>query len=383
MRTAAALICLIAASPAGAHDSVVPLNGEEPHDHAHASDGIWDLLLPDAEAYADITVDGNSRRIRANGYPDKAPGTFPNRNNPHSISKKNYNLKVPLNPKNNGRATNAQGAVFGIAINGVVMDPGTAEYWNNDRRSGWNYEALGGACQLGLDKYNAHVQPDGTYHYHGIPTGVLAAQGGSSAPALLGFAADGFPIYGPYGYSNPQAPSRVAKLSSSYRVKSGTRPDGPGGRYDGKFTQDWAYVAGAGDLDACNGRFAVTPEYPQGTYHYVLTESFPFIPRCWMGTPDSSFSRLKRGGGGQRRGDLKNGPETPDQAPAIDFAAFSDNSAATITLVQHHGGRPPRFLPGGRPPPPGAGRGPGQGPRNGLGPQGGNRPGGRGPCSGS
>lgn len=336
-----------------------------------------ELLVPEAEASADITVDGNSRRIRANGYPIKKPGTFPNRNNPHSISKKNYNLKIPLNPRKTGRATNAQGSVFGIAINGVVMDPGTAEYWQNNRRSGWNYEALGGACKLGLDTYNAHVQPDGSYHYHGIPTGILASEGGRSVPALIGWAADGFPIYGPYGYSKSEQTSAVKKLKSSYRIKSGTRPSGPGERYNGKFTQDWAYVAGAGDLDQCNGRVAVTPEYPNGTYHYVLTDSFPYIPRCWMGAPDSSFKRLKR------RADVQSdeaesqfaalAADPATNRPTIGFTAMSDNREEALTLIQAQGGHRPRFLQGGhRPPPPGAG--PRQGQR---------RQGGRSPCSGS
>ncbi|MGV2975542.1 YHYH protein [Roseibium alexandrii] len=377
MRTTAFLICALAASPAVAHDSSAPLTGEEALEHHHLGEGVLELLVPEAEASADITVDGNSRRIRANGYPIKKPGTFPNRNNPHSISKKNYNLKIPLNPRKTGRPTNAQGSVFGIAINGVVMDPGTAEYWQNNRRSGWNYETLGGACKLGLDTYNAHVQPDGTYHYHGIPTGVLASEGGRSVPALIGWAADGFPIYGPYGYSKSEQTSAVKKLKSSYRIKTGNRPSGPGGRYNGKFTQDWAYVAGAGDLDECNGRVAVTPEYPNGTYHYVLTDSFPYIPRCWMGAPDSSFKRLKR------RADVQSdeagsqfaalAADAATNRPTIGFTAMSDNSEEALTLIQAQGGHRPRFLQGGhRPPPPGAG--PRQGQR---------RQGGRSPCSGS
>jgi len=377
MRTTAFLICALAASPAAAHDSSAPLAGEADVKHRHLSDELLEFLVPEAEAFADIIVDGNQRRIHADGYPIKAPGTFPNRNNPHSISKKNYNLKVPLAPRKTGRAANAQGAVFGIAINGVVMDPGTAEYWQNNRRSGWNYEAMGGACKLGLDKYNAHVQPDGTYHYHGIPTGVLAAEGGSSVPALIGWAADGFPIYGPNGYTNPQQKSAVKKLTSSYRVKSGTRPSGPGGRYNGKFTQDWTYVEGAGDLDQCNGRFAVTPEYPKGTYHYVLTDSFPYIPRCWMGAPDGSFKRLKRRadvGAGETDTDSQFAALADDTGTAsetIGFTSLSDNSDAALTLIQAQGGRPPKFLSGHRPPPPGEGRGQGR------------RQGGRGPCSGS
>ena len=381
MRISIALAGVLIAAPVAAHDSMAPLEGEQAVEQTHVMEEVWNLLLPKAEASADISVDSNYRHIHADGYPVKPPGKFPNRGNPHSISKKNYNLKVPLVPHKNSSATRAQGAVFGIAVNGVVMDPGTAEFWQNDRRSGWNYEALGGACKLGLDRYNAHVQPDGTYHYHGIPTGVMASKDGKSVPALLGFAADGFPIYGPYGYSDPKRNSGLKKLNSSYRVKKGNRPGGPGGRYNGKFTQDWAYVAGAGDLDQCNGRFAATPEYPNGTYHYVLTDAFPFIPRCWMGNPDSSFMRLKRGG---MRGEIQN----ESDLPTVDFAALSDNSEAAVVLVQAQGGHPPRFLHGGRPPPPGlgSGHGPGFGSRNG-GPPPGARPeagrGGRSPCSGS
>ena len=374
MRLSLALAGLLIAMPAAAHDSTQPLNGEEPVEHKHLGDEIWGLILPEAEASADMSIDGGYRRIHGNGYPNKPPGQFPNRNNPHSISRKNYNLKVPVSPRKNSGATMTQGGVFGIAVNGVVMDPATAEFWQNDRRSGWNYEALGGACKLGLDKYNAHVQPDGTYHYHGIPTGVLADSGGRSVPALLGFAADGFPIYGPYGYSDPNGKSSVKKLKSSYRVKSGNRQGGPGGRYNGKFTQDWAYVAGSGDLDQCNGRVAATPEFPDGTYHYVLTDTFPFIPRCWMGSPDNSFLRLKRQG-------MRGGMQEEDGQSTVDFAALTDNTEAAVTLIQAQGGRPPKFLPGGRPPPPGAGRPPRQGGRQG-GPQAGARPGGHSPCSG-
>ena len=82
-------------------------------------------------------------------------------------------------------------------------------------------------------------------------------------------------------------------MRASYRLKPGQRPGGPGGSYDGRFTADYEYVKGSGDLDECNGRFGVTPEFPQGTYHYYLTEEFPYIGRLWRGTPDPSF--FKRG----------------------------------------------------------------------------------------
>ncbi|MFT5425635.1 MAG: hypothetical protein ACI9ZT_000567 [Gammaproteobacteria bacterium] len=169
---------------------------------------------------------------------------------------------------------------------------------------------------LGLDKNNAHVQPNGAYHYHSIPLGIVERFDYRNQPVLLGYAADGFPIYRPYGYSNPvDRDSALIELHSGHRIKKGTRPDGPGGRYDGTYTRDYEYVNGLGDLDQCNGRTGVTPEYPNGTYHYIITNQFPFIPRCWMGSGDSSFQKgsgndQQRSGapengrsGGQRQGD--------------------------------------------------------------------------------
>ena len=85
--------------------------------------------------------------------------------------------------------------------------------------------------------------------------------------------------------------SALKRALPSYRLKAGARPDGPGGAHDGTFGKDWAYVAGSGDLDECNGRMGKTPEFPAGTYYYVLTDDYPFVPRLWRGTPDSSFSR--------------------------------------------------------------------------------------------
>jgi hypothetical protein len=51
----------------------------------------------------------------------------------------------------------------------------------------------------------------------------------------------------------------------------------------GTFVSDWNYVAGSGDLDDCNGRFGVTPEFPTGIYHYYATDTYPYLPRCFKG----------------------------------------------------------------------------------------------------
>jgi hypothetical protein len=122
----------------------------------------------------------------------------------------------------------------------------------------------------------------------------------------VGWAADGFPIYDYHAYAKADdASSAIKELHSSYKLKKGTRPggeDGPGGAYDGTYTQDYEYVVGSGDLDEFNGRFGVTPEFPGGTYYYVITGEFPFIMRGFKGTPDVSFAKNDRPPGGPGRG---------------------------------------------------------------------------------
>ncbi len=249
-----------------------------------------------------ITEENGYRVIASNGIPDHATGQFPNVNNPNTISPQRYNFMVPLHPKKAITATYrpTYAGVFGIALNGVPFDPGTAETWNGDRT--WTYEALSGFFAgrggLGVDDSLAHVQPGGAYHYHGLPYAFLKKRGYTTHPTLVGYAADGYPMYADYGYADAAKPgSGIKKLKSSYRIKSGNRQGGPGGVYDGSFAQDYEFVKGLGDLDASNGRTGVTPEYPKGTYYYVLTDTFPFVPRLLAGDSDPSFSR--RGPGGQ------------------------------------------------------------------------------------
>jgi hypothetical protein len=263
-----------------------------------------------------ITVEGDYRIIRANGLPDHAPGQFPNRGNPNRIAAQNYNFRVPLHPQTNTQPTRLGMYPFGVAVNGVVFDPGAAEWWNGDRN--WQYEPMGGAINLGVDQNNAHVQPGGAYHYHAIPVGLMnKLTGGKSKMALVGWAADGFPIYGPWSFSDAKSTnSALKKMKSSYRVKSGARTGGPGGNYDGSFVADYEFVNGAGDLDECNGRFGCTAEFPQGMYYYVLTEDWPFIPRQFRGTPDSSFFR-KGPPGGFRRGGPPGGARRAARSAAV------------------------------------------------------------------
>jgi len=245
-----------------------------------------------------ITVTGGERLIVANGLPDHAPGQFPNRGNPNTISTQDYNFHLPSRPQTNAVPSDGRGWWFGVALNGVPFEPGTGEFWNGRRE--WNYEAIGGSINLGLDQNNAHVQPTGAYHYHGLPIGLITKLGGDGAKMLLvGWAADGFPIYTSRGHSSAMdAKSPLKKMRSGWQLKKGERSGGPSGKPDGSFTADYEFVPGSGDLDECNGRFGVTPEFPSGTYHYYITAEFPFLGRTFRGPPDASFSKRMGGPGG-------------------------------------------------------------------------------------
>ncbi len=102
-----------------------------------------------------------------------------------------------------------------------------------------------------------------------------------------------------HGFANGRdAGGGIKEFKSSYRVNKGDRPDGfgdPGGKYDGTFVVDYEFIKDAGDLDACNGKRVTTPDFPDGTYAYFLTQDWPVIPRCFNAAPDRSFAK-RRGG---------------------------------------------------------------------------------------
>lgn len=249
---------------------------------------------PVTQSRVAINEQSNYRIIQSNGISQHKTGAFPNSGNPNRISEQKHEYRVPLNPQLADKVTHSRMGGFGIAVNGVMFDPGAAETF--ETAQDWHYEALSGAVPLGIDANHAHVQPTGKYHYHGKPTGLMQKLGvnPSQHSPLIGWAADGFPIYALYGYKNGKnAQGGIQKMTSSSRVKSGQRPGGslPSGNYDGTFVKDYEYIAGSGTLDECNGRMTVTPEFPQGTYAYFLTDKFPVVPRCFKGTPSQDFAR--------------------------------------------------------------------------------------------
>jgi hypothetical protein len=305
-----------------------------------------------------IGVKAEFRTIVSNGWPDHAPGAFPRRGNPNTATPQRYEFRVPVQPEAQANPVRSGGYWWGVAVNGVPFEPGTAETWQNDRSSGWRYEAATGFLDLGLDEHHAHVQPTGAYHYHAMPTGLVERLGGDDKEMrLIGWAADGFPLYTHTAPTDPQnLSSPLKKLHSSYQLKAGVRPDGPGGGHDGRFTADFEYVKGSGDLDECNGRTGVTPEFPDGTYYYCVTEQFPFLPRFWRGLPDESFAKggpPPGGGPGGRRPFGGPGPDGPPGFPmpplwkvldkngdgALDAAEIGQAPAALRTLDANQDGR--------------------------------------------
>jgi len=84
---------------------------------------------------------------------------------------------------------------------------------------------------------------------------------------IIGWAFDGHPIYGPYGYSNIEG-GTIKELESGYELDPSL--DRPTGFPDGFFVEDYSFVNN-GDLDEHNGRFTKTPDYPNGVYAYFTT----------------------------------------------------------------------------------------------------------------
>jgi len=249
------------------------------------------------------TCNGTSRVLAANGVPDHDVGTFPNADNPNTISAQVVAATFTLAPTATNVATQLGGSagVIAFVLNGVKIDAGTNGGCNDadtacdlgNPAGQWRIEALGQTnFKFGTDSNNAHVQPGGAYHYHGMPEGFVAARGGNATRmTLVGWAADGFPIYARYGYSvAADAESAIKLIKGSYRHKAMPDANRPAVTLYpmGTFQQDYEYVAGLGDLDECNGRTGVTPEFPKGIYHYYATDTYPFLQRCVKGAVSGS-----------------------------------------------------------------------------------------------
>ncbi len=253
--------------------------------------------------------------VEATGCPDYLCGPFNGDGNPSFPSNQNRIIVIPRtptpNPGSSANSYNNLGAM-GYLINGVaIFNAGDGMSYNN--QGVWNRNAIVMENEgFGCDRSHPAM---GNLHNHQIPMGFNYSVAGTqsdicdcfpsdglftAAPAqhspLIGFAADGYPIYGPYAYANVDGTGGIALMTPSYQVRNitarthyadGTNvTDGPAISAAwplGAFYEDYEFIANSGTLDYYNGRFAITPEYPCGTYAYYTTMEangnalFPYV----------------------------------------------------------------------------------------------------------
>ena len=271
--------------------------------------------------------------VRANGVPSYITGPFPA--NPSITTSQNAIFKISRIPvQNTGTPTNTSGGNIGIFINGVALfDYRDGVAWNTATNSpcggpgnppcpggplatlDWNRDAIP-AERAGFDCAKGHPAM-GNYHHHQNPSAfnldlnvistvcnLYAADGlyvidSTTHSPLIGYAYDGFPIYGAYGYADTNGTGGITRIKSGYHLRNiTTRTTSPTGvtvpagpavstTYPlGYYREDYEYIAAPGQLDVLdvhNGRFCVTPEYPNGIYCYFATvdanwnSAYPYV----------------------------------------------------------------------------------------------------------
>jgi YHYH protein len=209
----------------------------------------WHAKLADEGAVGwtsqrSTAISGASRRITGNGLPAHETGIYPIQSsdpayqydgNPNHIESQDVDDAVPLNPKLASKPSCTNMGPIGIMTTG-------AQLYNA-------LDALGrdAAAHEVLDKCGGHPDPSGTYHYH-APSACMSDPG-TGHSHLLGYALDGFGIYGVRGTNG-------SVLSSA-------------------------------NLDACHGHSHAV-EWNGKTvvmYHYHMTYDFPYSIGCYRGTP--------------------------------------------------------------------------------------------------
>jgi hypothetical protein len=144
--------------------------------------------------------------------------------------------------------------------------------------------------QQSLDPTIGIVTPTGVVEYLTDPR-LLYTKNSSEHSPILGFAFDGCPIYGPYGFANSDGSGGVILNTSSWQLSATQRLDKTGqpivnglqlaqfATPTGQYIEDYQYVYKSGTLDEHNGRYCVTPEYPNGVYAYfIAVNPNTFVP---------------------------------------------------------------------------------------------------------
>ncbi|MBK6777298.1 MAG: YHYH protein [Flavobacteriales bacterium] len=218
--------------------------------------------------------------------------------NPNDAGDQDWEFKITLFPfQNSWVPVNTPLGHIGVWTNGVtIFNPRDGMSYN--MQGIWNQNAYyfeGGSFDACLGHPNQQME----YHTHINPTCLYDDTDSTQHSPIIGFAFDGFPIYGAYGYQNTGGTGPITRMLSNYRLRAitdrTTLPDGTvlnAGQYGppfnaqyprGSFIEDYEFVSGIGTLDVHNGRFCVTPEYPSGIYAYFVTldadlePAFPYV----------------------------------------------------------------------------------------------------------
>jgi hypothetical protein len=225
--------------------------------------------------------------VTATCIPDYSIGPW--NANPNTPVNQNFLFKITRYPQQNtGNQTVTPMGHIGVWTNGVsAFNSKDGMTYNN--QGIWFRDALYWEG-ISYDNCLGHPAPNGEYHLHVNPTCLYDDTDSTQHSPIIGYAFDGFPIYGAYGYSNVNGTGATRTMLTSYRKRNITNrttlPDGTvlnASQYGpavstqyplGAFLEDYEYVAGLGDLDEHNGRFCITPEYPNGIYAYFVTLDF-------------------------------------------------------------------------------------------------------------
>lgn len=193
-----------------------------------------------AAANAAINPAGDQLTINSNAYPISSGiyyGQFPNAVNSEYIAVQDLTFNYPYRGgqyiQGDDTSNLLRVGVIGMTLPGIPIKGPTNEWYiPQSDGSTWHYDT-DQVLINGQDNYYGYPDTDGTYHYHssefitsnawatvaGFTNGYRTSDGHSK---LIGFAADGYPIYGPYGYSDPNSPySGVVNMRSSYVASTG------------------------------------------------------------------------------------------------------------------------------------------------------------------
>ena len=249
----------------------------------------WKQNLTGLTGYDGIPADvqqvfysANFAYVKCTGIPSYTIGPWAM--NPNTPANQNWVFKITRFPVPDPTPSVAGNGQIGVLINGVVLfNGGDAMSYNNQNiwhRLAQYFEAVS------FDTSGGHPSPQRSYHYH-INMKKLYSPDTTAHSPILGYMFDGYPLYGPYAYENSNGTGGIKRMRTGFVKRNittrTTLPDGtvlPSNQWGpavssqyplGCFTEDYEQATSNFDLDSHNGRFCVTPEYPDGTYAYFIT----------------------------------------------------------------------------------------------------------------